>query len=400
MGRSDHRPEWRPRGLKWGFFLAAALAFWIWLGPAPALATAQGSALSFPGTLDTGEIDRFLREIDRDVGGFAPNLSIRGLWENGFSLNWGEISRGMLRYLFGETLANSSLLAKLVALALVAAILENLQTSFEGSTAGKLAGAVCYLVLAALAMGSFYLAFTTGRAVVERLVSFMQALLPTLLALLAANGGLATAPLLHPLMVAVVNLGSVLVADVVLPLILFTAALEIASTFSESFKLGGLISLLRYGSVTALGAAMVLVLGVSTVLKASGPVADGVALRTGKFLANTFIPVVGKMFSDAAELAWGTSSLLMNVVGLAGAVGVLLLVAFPLLKLAAVILTYRLAGALIQPVSSPQVVDLLNGIANSVAMVFVAVAAAGLMFFIGVTIIMGAGNALMMLRTL
>ena len=145
---------------------------------------------------------------------------------------------------------------------------------------------------------------------------------------------------------------------------------------------------------------MVLVLGVSTVLKASGPVADGVALRTGKFLANTFIPVVGKMFSDAAELAWGTSSLLMNVVGLAGAVGVLLLVAFPLLKLAAVILTYRLAGALIQPVSSPQVVDLLNGIANSVAMVFVAVAAAGLMFFIGVTIIMGAGNALMMLRTL
>lgn len=403
-------------GARWLLCLALSLLLLSALPPAPAAAEGAGVAAQAEGAgvpaptmedalsgLDTSDIDRLLQEAQVSAGPQAPQVSVRGMLSaltSGRGFDWRELQRGLVRALFAETVASTALLARLVALAVLAAVLHHVQEAFGGGSAARVAAMVCYLTTVTLALSSFALAFGTARGAVDSLVTFMQALLPTLLALLAANGGVVTVPLLHPVMVATINLASVLVRDVALPLILVSALIDLISGFSSSYKLSGLASLLRYATVTALSLAMVLVLGVSSALKASGPVADSVALRAGKFAASTFIPVVGKMFSDAAELVWGTSTVLMSAVGLAGAVGVVLVVAFPLVKLVAIILTYRLAGAVIQPVSDPGVVELLNGVANSVALTFVAVAAVALLFFLGVTMLMGAGNALMGLRQL
>ncbi|MGE5589699.1 MAG: stage III sporulation protein AE [Bacillota bacterium] len=401
-------------GTRWLLALAAVLVVLAAVLPARAAAEGAGASAAPPANpapstddalsgLDTADIDRLLREAQANAGPQAPQVSVRGMLSaltSGRGFDWREMLRGLLRALFAETMASTALLAKLVALAVLAAVLHNVQEAFGGGGAARVAAMVCYLATVTLALSSFALAFGTARGAVDSLVTFMQALLPTLLALLAANGGVVTVPLLHPVMVATINLASVMVRDVALPLILVAALVDLISSFSSSYKLSGLASLLRYATATALSLAMVLVLGVSSALKASGPVADSVALRAGKFAASTFIPVVGKMFSDAAELVWGTSTVLMSAVGLAGAVGVVLVVAFPLVKLVAIILTYRLAGAVIQPVSDPDVVGLLNGVANSVALTFVAVAAVALLFFLGVTMLMGAGNALMGLRQL
>lgn len=352
--------------------------------------------------LDTSDIDHLLQEAQAESRAL-PEVSVGSVLRavtSGRGLDWHGFLRAMNQYLFSELIANTRLLGRLVALAILAAVLHNVQTAFGGGSAGKVAIMVSYLATASLALGSFALAFGTSRAVVDRLVTFMQALLPTLLALLAANGGMVTVPLLHPVMVASINIAAVSVRDVVLPLILVASLLDLVSHFSSSYKLGGVVALLRYGAVTAMGLAMVLILGVSAALKASGPVADSVALRAGKFAASTFIPIIGKMFSDAAELVAGSSHVLLSAVGVAGGVGVSLIICFPLLKLIALILTYRVAGAVIQPVSDPGVVDLLNGVANSVALAFVAVAAVALLFFLGIAILMGASNALLSLRQL
>lgn len=368
--------------------------------------TPGGTATAAPdgaASLDTREIDRYLEEARLATGGGVPQVTVGSLLSalvSGKGFSWRDLVGSLGQYLFGELIANSRLLGRLVAIAILAAVLNNVQSAFGGGTAGKVAMMVTYLATASLALGSFALAFGTARGVIDRLVNFMQALLPTLMALLAANGGMVTVPLLHPLMVGTISLASVMVRDIVLPMILVTALLELVGNFSSSYKLDGVVSLLRYGAVTAMGLSMVLILGVAAVLKASGPVADGVALRAGKFAASTFIPVIGKMFADAAELVVGSTHVLLSAVGLAGAVGVSLIVLFPLVKLVAVILTYRIAGAVIQPVSDAGVVDLLNGTANAVAMASVAVAAVAVLFFIGITILMGASNALLGLRQL
>ncbi len=343
-------------------------------------------------------VDRLLAELDRDVAGYAPRLRVSqilaGLWRGDYRFDYRGLWRGATRYLFGETLANLSLLGRLVALAVVGALLHVLQSSFGGEGTGRLSEQVVYLVLAALALSSFGLAFATARETVGRLVSFMEALLPTLLALLVANGALASGGLFHPLVTACVYVASALTTDLVLPLVMAAGVLEMAGGFARGFKLSGMVNLLRLGAVTVLGLAMSAFLGVAAVYRAAGAIGDGVALRTTKFLATTFVPVIGKMFADAAEVIMGTGTVLAGAVGLAGALGVLVMVLFPLLKLAAVIITYRLAGAVVQPVDGIGLGGMLNGIANTISIVFVTVAAVGMWFFIAVAILMGSASGM------
>lgn len=358
--------------------------------------SAEGMASELGRHAGVGEVDRLLREQTADLEGLAPDLSIwdifRDLWKGGFKFDLEVFLQGLGRYLFGELLTNTSLLAKLVGLAVVMAILRNLQGAFQREAVGQVAQMAGHLVLVALALSTFKLAFGIASDVVSKLVNFMQALLPTLLALLMANGSLASGGLFHPLMSAAVAVASTLVSSIVIPLILVSGLVEAVSGFAPGFRLSGLTGLIKMGSVTVLGLIMSAFLGVASVYKAAGSVADGVALRTGKFMAATFIPVIGKMFADAAELVVGASSLLTSAVGIAGSIGVLVLIAFPLMKLAAIIITYRLAGAVIQPLDSSGIADVVNGIGNTVAMVFVTVACVGLWFFVAVTIMMGSAT--------
>src|SRR5690606_42087626 len=81
------------------------------------------------------------------------------------------------------------------------------------------------------------------------------------------------------------------------------------------FPLSRLSGLLPHGALTVLGLGFTVFLGVMVIRGAIAPVADGVALRAAKFLAGTFIPVVGGMMADAVEVVVGGSLLVKNALG-------------------------------------------------------------------------------------
>ncbi|RYD04396.1 hypothetical protein N752_13560 [Desulforamulus aquiferis] len=139
-------------------------------------------------------------------------------------------------------------------------------------------------------------------------------------------------------------------------------------------------------------------LGVFAIKGVAGSVADGVAIRTAKFATDAFIPVVGGMFSDALDAVIGSSLLMKNAVGIMGVIIIFLLTIMPMLKIFAVAFVYKLAGALIQPVGDKQMADCLTGLGNSLLGIFAAVATVGLLFFFAITIVVGMGDLMTMLR--
>jgi len=130
----------------------------------------------------------------------------------------------------------------------------------------------------------------------------------------------------------------------------------------------------------------------------AGSVADGVALRTAKFGIGVFVPVVGKLFSDALEAVIGTSLLLKNAVGLVGILGVFFICSFPILKIVSLMLIYKIAAAIIQPIGDKMIADSLNLMSNSLTLVFAAVSSVCIMFFFVIAIVVGAGDFSLMLR--
>lgn len=353
-------------------------------------------------SLNTLELDNFLVELNRELDGYLQPLSFRSIMDairrGEVPLNPAEILRGMGRYLFDRLTGNLDLLGKLIILSVLAAVLANLQSAFENETIGKLAYSVVYLVLVTLAAASFYLAFGLARGIINDLVSFMLAVLPLLLGLMAGVGALVSAGLLHPLMIAVTEGVAVIARDWVFPLIFLAAALEIAGGFTKSFPLSGLAGLVRQSGIAVLGVSLTVFLGVVTVQGAAGAVVDGAGLRTAKFLAGTFVPVVGGFLADAAELVVGSSLVVKNVLGVVGLIVIFTAVAFPLLKIVALVFVYRLAGAIIQPIDSQGISNLLNQISSSLLLIAATVAAVGTMFFIAMAIMVGVGNVAVMMR--
>lgn len=342
------------------------------------------------------ELAAFLDQVRADLGQYAPDVAFSSLWQDlaagRATLDPVALLNGLWRYLLSEVIGQAALLAKLIGLAVTLAVLHVLRPGNEDSAVGHVAGWVGHLAVAALAAASFALAFGLARDVVTTLSGFMQAVLPAALALLIANGNVASGGLFQPLMSGAVLVGSQLVTTVVLPLTVAAGTVELVGGFVPTFRVSQLVGLLRMAAITVLGLLFSVFLGLASIYRAAGSVSDSVTLRTGKFLAGSVIPVVGKMFSDAAELVMTSSALLTSAVGVLGVIGIVLLAAFPLIKLAALVLTYRVAGAVIQPVDGGGVSDMMNGIGNTMAIMLGAAATVALWFYLMLTILLGSAT--------
>lgn len=389
--------------------LLAVAALWL-LAPgqaraAPAARPAEPAdlAASQGKELDLSLLEGLLKDASRTWQGYGPEISLRDFLalyrgEEQGKFSPGAVLAGFLRYLVREVLGNADLLVKLVVLAVAAALLQNLQSAFDAEGTGKLAYAVVYLTLAGVAVAGFGLAVMTARQVTDSLTGFMLAVLPTLLTVLAGMGGLTSAALFHPIMITLVTTAAATVANIVFPLLFLAAVLEIISGMNDNYKLTNLAGLLKQGATLVMGFTFTIFMGLVGVKGAAGAVADGLAMKTAKFALGSFVPVVGKMFADATDLIFGSTLLLKNALGMLGAAAIFFITAFPLLKILSLSLIYQLAGALVQPAGAGPIAGILGTISKSLQSLFGAVAVVALMFFLSITVIVGAANVAAMAR--
>lgn len=352
--------------------------------------------------MQTREIERYWNELRTQYGGYFPDgklPEIRQLmFPDGQPWSLGQAMTGLARYFLHEVLYNGKLLVTIVLLTVFTMVLETMQTAFERNTVSKVAYAIAYLVLLILAVNSFRIATSYAEEAIQNMVQFMLAMIPLLLTLLAGTGNVTSVAVLHPLIVFMIHTVGTFIHLFVFPLLFFSAVLHIVSSISDRYKVTQLANLLRNAGVTVLGLMATMFLGVLSIQGATGAVTDGVAMRTAKFVTGNFVPVVGKMFSDAADTVLSASLLVKNAIGLAGIIILLFLCAFPALKVAVLALIYNLAGAVLQPLGNSPVVVCLQTIGKVLIYVFAALAAVGLMFFLAITIILTAGNAALMIR--
>jgi stage III sporulation protein AE len=346
-------------------------------------------------------LDDYWAELARTYGDYFPageTPSIRDLLVPGGGFHMGGVLAGLLRYFFHEIVHHGKLLVSIVVLTVLASVLNTLQSAFERQSISKVAYAICYLAILIMAVDSFRAAITYAGEAIERMIHFMTAMVPLMLTLLASIGNIASVTVLHPLIVFMVNIIGHAVYAVVFPLLFFSAILHIVSSLSEKYKVNQLADLLRTIATGVLGVMLTAFLGVLSVQGATSAVTDGVTIRTAKYITGNFVPVVGKMFTDAADTVISTSLLVKNAIGIAGVVILVLLCAFPAVKILSLAIIFNLSGAMMQPLGDSPIVTCLQTIGKNLIHVFAALAVVGLMFFFALTIMITSGNIAVMMR--
>jgi stage III sporulation protein AE len=352
-------------------------------------------------SLNIDELKQYWEDVTHQYGGFLPESQKGSLYdfikgEKQFSFK--QWFSGMFKFAFQEFIMNGKLLGSLILLTIFSMFLQTLQNSFEQSSISKVAYAIVFMVLMIIALNSFHVAINYSMEAINTMISFILALIPLLLALIASSGGLISAAFFHPVILFLMNLSGVFIQYVVLPMLFLSALLSIVSTLTEHYKVTQLANLLRNWSIGLLGLFLTVFLGVISVQGASTAITDGVTIRTAKFITGNFIPVIGRIFTDATDTVISASVLLKNTVGIAGVAILILIAAFPAIKILMIAFTYKFAAAILQPLGGGPVISCLDIISKSVIYVFAALAIVSLMFFLSITVIIAAGNLTMMVR--
>ncbi|WP_412678310.1 stage III sporulation protein AE [Bacillus smithii] len=351
--------------------------------------------------LGVDELMNYWKEVVNEYGGYLPESQTGSLMdylkgEKQFSIQaW---FSAIVKFSIQEVLKSGKLLGSLIVLTVLCALLQSLQNAFEQGTVSKVAYAVVFMVLIVIALNSFHIAIQYSKESIERMTHFSLALIPLLLALIAASGGAVSAAFFHPVMIFLMNTSGLFIQNIVFPLLFLSVVVSMVSLFSKEYKATQLASLLRNWSIGLLGILMAVFLGVVSVQGTATAVTDGLAVRTAKFVTGNFVPVIGRMLTETADTVISASVLLKNTVGIAGMAIILIIAAFPAVKILLIALIYKVAASVLQPIGAGPVITCLDIMSKSILYVFAALAIVSIMFFLCITIIVTAGNITMMMR--
>ncbi|NLK44909.1 MAG: stage III sporulation protein AE [Tissierellia bacterium] len=350
--------------------------------------------------LNLGELDNILQDTisENDI---LPEYRIKDFLKDivkgKISLRFNDIARKLGTIFLKELRISFNLLGKILVITIISSILTNLQSTFENSSVAELANYISYCLIAILVITSFNQVMDLARATVDKMVGFMQAILPVLLTLLTAASGPNTRILFHPMILVIVNFVGILIKNLILPLIFFSFIISIISNISNRIEFSKLSELGRQVIAITISAALTLFIGIITIY-GLGTKIDGLTIRTAKFAVDKFIPIVGGFLSDAVEAVVGYSAILKNGIGFIGLLILLLICMVPIIKVLALMAVYKLISVVIQPIASSNLVEFFNQVGKSLSLILISLISAGTMFFITITIIVEAGNNLLMLR--
>ena len=262
--------------------------------------------------------------------------------ENGFSFK--KISNYLIKFTFKEVFASMELIGSLMIIAIVCALLNNLQSAFSKESLSNIAYFACYGVMIILITKSFYIGVDLAKNTILNMTDFMAALMPVLMMLLASVGGFTEATLLDPVIMGFATVSSRVYVDIIIPIIFMSFVLQFVNNISSDYKINNLTKLLKQIAIWVQGIVMTVFIGVITLRSIAAKTIDQVTIKTAKFAVDNFVPVVGKCLSDAISTVAGYSLLLKNAISGLGLVIILIIVLFPIIKLLIMAFLYKVSS--------------------------------------------------------
>ncbi|MCR1949748.1 stage III sporulation protein AE [Clostridium sp. DSM 100503] len=318
---------------------------------------------------------------------------IKGYIKNGEgNLSFKTISDAVISFLFKEVKTVLALSISIIVIAIICALLKNLQTAFSNEGISNIAFFACYALLIVILSRSFIVSINIAINIIQDLSNFMSAVLPVLVMMIGTIGGFTQAATMDPIVVGATLIIPRIYTTVIIPLILITFVLEFANNISTEHKISNLCKLTKQITIWLQGIILTIFIGLLTVRGITSSTIDAVTLKTAKFAIDNFIPIVGKAFSDAIASVAGYSLIIKNAVSSIGLIIIILMMLYPIIKLVLISFVYKLTAAIIEPISDKRITSSIASAGDSLILIMSCVLSVSLMFFVLLGIMASAGK--------
>ncbi|MBN1052664.1 stage III sporulation protein AE [Clostridium botulinum] len=301
------------------------------------------------------------------------------------------LSKVLTSILFKEVGSVLKLIISIVTIVIICSLIKILQDAFSSDNVSEIAFYACYALIIMILSKSFIISIGVAKDVILNIADFMAALLPVLITMIAMVGGLTQAATLDPIILAAVVFIPRIYSNIIIPLILMGFVLGFANNLSNDHKITNLCKLLKQCTLWMQGIIITVFIGVLTVRGITSKTIDAVTLKTTKFAVDNFIPIVGKTFSDAIASIAGYSLIIKNAISSVGLLIIVLILLYPIIKLVLMTVIYKLAAALIEPISDPRITNSVAAAGDSMTLIISCVLSVSLMFFILIALVASSG---------
>ncbi len=343
--------------------------------------------------LDTSTLEAALSAEDpfAATGGFTKTLLAVARGE--LTLDFQQSLDLLTSQLLSQLRSSLWRLTRLIAPAMVWSILRRL--TGKGGEAGRV---VCQLWVCIFLTQDLtdHIALCTGA--VKRMSEGMQGLFPLLLTMMAAVGGSGGSALMQPAIVASASAMTSLIQQVTIPLATAAAVLTMLCHLGEGIRLQRLAAFTQQCATWTLGVCFTVFIGVLTTRAVTTAALDGVTLRTAKYAVSNLIPVVGGLFADTVDTLVGSGMLVQGALGVTGLILIASFAMAPLCQTLASAMLYRLAAALMQPVSDGPLTSCIHDFGRILMLLFIIQLCAAAMFLMLIAQLIGVSSMTFMMR--
>lgn len=369
-----------------GFLIIFLLMLWLF----PSRAQAAEPDTSLMDEIDFGEINETLDEVlvDEDIN-FEETVRQLIEGDTKFSLELlKNLVFGRIQSEFGQ---NRKMMVQVLILITAAALFMNFANVFENQQISEVSFYVVYLLLVTILIRSFSSITQITSSAISGVLDFMRALIPAYFLSVAVAAGGTTATAFYGFTLGLVYLVNWLLLYVVLPMINIYVILVLINNMTQEDFLSKLAGLIRSCVEWMLKSLLALVIGFSVIQSLIAPAVDAFKVSVLNKTAG-IIPGVGGAINAVTEVLIGSSMLIKNGIGVAALIILILICLVPVLKLAVYTFLYRLAAAVVQPVSDKRMLGCLSCVGDGAKLSLKVVFTAAVLFMVTIAMVSASGS--------
>lgn len=281
---------------------------------------------------------------------------------------------------------NRQNLVYMLLIALAAAVFTNFAGAFRSRQVSEISFYVLYMLLITLCLTAFRVAVEGVEERLGALTDFMQVLCPSYLMAVALASGSLTSMFFYNVILFLIYLVEVVMIRFLLPLVNVCLMVRVLGNLTGEDTLSELAELLKKLISWILRAMVTCIIGINVVQGLLAPAIDTLK-RSALTRTAEAIPWIGNAVGGAAEVVLGTAVLIKNGIGMAGALIAVVICAVPILQMLILAFLYKLAAALVQPVSDKRITDCIGSVSEGYELLVKVIFSSGVLFLLTIAVV-------------
>ena len=331
-------------------------------------------------------------EIEENLNRMFPQekISFSDVFSALMSGNMTETIRIFLRFLTDQISYefdyNRRSLVYVLMTALTAAVFSNFAGAFKSRQISDISFYIMYMLLITLCLTSFRISAEGLEDRLSALVDFMRVLCPSYFLAVAFASGSVTSLFFYNVILFLIYVVELVIVRFLLPVVNIYIMVRVLGNLTGEDFLSEFADLIRKAVSWILKTLLICVVSVNVVQGLLAPAIDAVK-RSALTRTAEALPWVGNAVGGVAEVVLGTAVLIKNGIGMAGAVITIAICAVPIFQMLIMAFMYKLAAALVQPVSDKRITTCISGISEGYEIMVKVIFTSGLLFMITIAIV-------------